>query len=387
MKNRIRIVRQPWTRDITDTLESRVYELYLNQVFPLVHVEYIGGDFSLPYEVDQGETRNVMLLGKLTDDPLNFLNLQPYISMVSGVKVSNEQSKIRGYFSAELLFKSETFRREFSSILVGTRDKVTQAFLKNLGIETSYITYSSILLGLIEDPGVSNQDSLDYLFIDLSEELMQVLQNKILSTDSFANISTKIPEILGELEKNSKSDSFLDLLRVAKIVVTSSPFFAYGAHSLGKGVVFVTNVTSNELLAISQEEFIEGLRMFDVSKFSYTLPQDTISKMQDSLSEFIEKSLFFSDNVRAPFEAQAYKNQVIAEIVNSISKSLSSLNIEINSLKSIIIDKNSELENLRQEHAILLASTMWKITAPLRKFVEFASKVRRPRHSSTVATD
>jgi len=65
MKNRIRIVRQPWTADINDMLESRVYELYLNQVFPLVEVDYVGGDFSLSHDLDQSEIRNVMLFGNL----------------------------------------------------------------------------------------------------------------------------------------------------------------------------------------------------------------------------------------------------------------------------------------------------------------------------------
>ena len=387
MKNRIRIVRQPWTADINDMLESRVYELYLNQVFPLVEVDYVGGDFSLSHDLDQSEIRNVMLFGNLTNDPLNFLSLQPYISAVSGVKISNQRGKIRDYFSAELLFKSETFRREFSSTLVGTRDKATKDFLENFGIESFKVTYSSILLGLIEDPIVTNRNSLDYLFIDLSQELLLVLQNKILSTKSFATISTKIPEIYGELEKNSKADSYFALLRAAKFVVTSSSFFAFAAHSLSKEVVFVTNVNSDEISAISEGELIEGLRTFEISKFSYTLPRDAISKLQDPLKGFIEKSLYCSDNVRVPFEAQAYKNQVIAEIVDFVSISLTSSNTEIDSFKSILIDKNSELENLRQQHAILLGSTTWKITAPLRKIVEFLSKIKQSRPHSKVATD
>ena len=104
MKNRIRIVRQPWTSDISDMLESRVYELYLNQEFPHVQIDYIGGDFPLSQEADQGEIRNVMLFGNLSHDPLNLLDLQPYICTVSGVKISNERGKIRECFTAELLF-------------------------------------------------------------------------------------------------------------------------------------------------------------------------------------------------------------------------------------------------------------------------------------------
>jgi hypothetical protein len=387
MKNRIRIVRQPWTSDISDMLESRVYELYLNQKFPQVQIDYVGGDFPLSQESEQGEIRNVVLFGNLSHDPLNLLDLQPYICMISGVKIGNERGKIRECFTAELLFKSETFRREFSSTLLSTRDKTTKVFLENFGIESFNVSNPSILLGLIKDPIVSIRNSLDYLFVDLNQDLLFVLQNKILLKESSAAISTKIPEIHGELDKNLKADSYFALLRAAKIVITANSFFAYAAHSLSKEVIFVANVKTDEIAAIGEGELIEGLRTFDISRFSNTLPKDTISKSQDSLEHLIERSLNYSDGVRLPYEAQAYKNQVIAEIVDSISKSLFSSNAEVDCLKSIIVEKNSELENIRQQQSIILESTAWRITAPLRKVIGFLSKVKQLRPKPPVEND
>jgi hypothetical protein len=377
MKNRIRIVRQPWTSDISDMLESRVYELYLNQEFPHVQIDYIGGDFPLSQEADQGEIRNVMLFGNLSHDPLNLLDLQPYICTVSGVKISNERGKIRECFTAELLFKSETFRREFASTLLATRDKPTKVYLENFGIESFNVSNSSILLGLIEDPMVSSRNSLDYLFVDLTQDLLFAIQNKIFLTESFAIISTKISEIYGELEKNLKADSYFALIRAAKIVVTANPFFAYAAHSLSKEVIFVANVKTDEITAIGEGELIEGLRTFDISRFSQTLSREAISKLQVPLKSFIEKSLNCSDKVRVPCEAQAFKNQVIAEIIDSVSKSLISSKAEVDSLRSIIVEKNSELENMRQQQSIILESTAWRITAPLRKVIGFLFKVKQ----------
>jgi hypothetical protein len=318
-----------------------------------------------------------MLFGNLSHDPLNLLDLQPYICTVSGVKISNERGKIRECFTAELLFKSETFRREFASTLLATRDKPTKVYLENFGIESFNVSNSSILLGLIEDPMVSSRNSLDYLFVDLTQDLLFAIQNKIFLTESFAIISTKISEIYGELEKNLKADSYFALIRAAKIVVTANPFFAYAAHSLSKEVIFVANVKTDEITAIGEGELIEGLRTFDISRFSQTLSREAISKLQVPLKSFIEKSLNCSDKVRVPCEAQAFKNQVIAEIIDSVSKSLISSKAEVDSLRSIIVEKNSELENMRQQQSIILESTAWRITAPLRKVIGFLFKVKQ----------
>jgi hypothetical protein len=372
LKKRVRLVRQTWIKQTSETFESRVYELYLKQTYPLIDITYIGGDFSLSYDIEQEETRNVMLLGSLTEDPLNFLNLQPYISMVNGVKISGQQSKVRQYFSAELLFKSETFRREFSSISIGTQDIPTQVFLENLGIKCVYLGYTSSLLGLIEEEIDSYTRTLDYLFIDLSDELIQALELKIASDTSFVEISTEVPEMLGELEKNSKVDSLISLLRATKVVITSSPIFAFAAHSLGKEVIFVEDAPSSELLAVSEEELIDGLLQFDVTKFSHSIPQKRILEIQNSLKEFIEESLNSSDNVRVPFETSAFKDQVVSEVVNSIAKSNSYKDTEIATLRRVIMDKDLEINNL-------LMSTTWKMTVPIRKFFGFVTRIKNFR--------
>lgn len=349
MKNRIRIVRQPWTKNITDTFESRVYEKYLMQEYPQAEISYIGGDFSLSYESGQEESRNVVLIGKLTEDPLNFLILQPYISVAQGIKISEEQSKVRGHFTSELLFESETFRREFSSILIGTQDTATQVYLENRGITCFHLSYTSILLGLIKDQRDLQNDPVDYLFVDLSQELLQVLQEKISPSNSFAEISTQIPEILGELEKNSKIDLYISLLTASKVVITSNPVFAFAAYSLGREVIFVSNSMSSELLVKSEEELIDGLSRFDLSEFSHRLPREKIMEMQVSLKDFIEKSLAASDRVRVSFEAHAYKDQVISELVNYLSK----------------------------RYTMLVMSRTWKIAVVLRKVIGFVARSRK----------
>jgi hypothetical protein len=170
-------------------------------------------------------------------------------------------------------------------------------------------------------------------------------------------------------------------------VVTANPFFAYAAHSLSKEVIFVATVKTDEIMTVGEGELLEGLRTFDISRFSHTLTKDTISKLQDSLKRLIEKSLNYSDEVRVPCEAQAYKNQVIAEIVDSVSKSLIFSNTEVDCLRSIIVEKNSELENMRQQQSIVLESTAWRITAPLRKVIGFFFKVKQARIRSRMPTD
>ena len=373
MKKKIRIVRQPWTSNITDTIESRIFELFLKQEYPHVELSYIGGDFSLSNQTDEEEIRNVMQLGKITEDPLNFLTLQPYISALLGVKIDNQRSKIRGNFSSEVLFKSETFKREFSSILTCTQDIETQVFLESIGIESHELGCISVLLGLIKEQESSSRDHLDYLFIDLNLDLLQALQNKLAPTYLCLEISTEIPEILGEIEKNFQIDSYISFLRATKSVITSNPVFALAANSLAKEVIFVTNTISTEILVEINKELKVGSVSLDLTRFIHAMPPDRIQEKQDSLKEFIEKSLNTSDNVRIPFEKHSYKDQVIAEIVNSVLSSESI--VEAPSIG--IMDKHSQLEQLSEQQAILLSSASWKITAPLRYLSRFLEGLRK----------
>jgi hypothetical protein len=377
MKKRIRIVRQPWTNNLTDTFEARVYELYLNQEYPNVEISYLGGDFSLSYSIEQEESRNAMLLGKLTDDPLNFLKLQPYISMVHGMEITDRQSKIRGHFSAELLFKSETFKREFSSLLIGMQSIESRNYLERINVKSVHLSSISMLLGSIEESRFPDSPRSEYLFIDVSKGLLQELVKKLTLNETYVEISTQIPEMLGEIEKNARVDALVSSLKSTQMVVTSNSVFAHAAYSLGKEVIYVGKSISSELVAISEKELIDKLDGLRLSDISYSMPRERVEELQSPLVDFIEKVLNSSDSVRLSGESEAYKDQVIAEIANSLIEDLLFCKFKIDSLSSEVVKKSAEVEHLEKVQSVILSSTSWKVTSPLRKLNTLLSMFRR----------
>ena len=377
MKKKIRVVRRPWTKNLNDAFEARIYELYLCQEYPNVELSYLGEDFSLSYSIEQEECRNVVLFGKFTEDPLNFLKLQPYVSMVHGMEIANRRNTVRGHFTGELLFKSETFKREFSSLFIGVQSIESRNYLENINIKSLHLSSMSILLGSIEESRFPESPRLGYLFIDISKDLVQELIKKQKLNDTYVEFSTQIPEMLGEIEKNARVDSVVSSLKATQIVVTSNPVFAHAAYSLGKEVIFVGESMLRELVAISEKELIDKLDRFNLSDISNSLPRERVNELQLPLIKFIEKDLNSRDSVRLSGESEAYKDQVISEIVNFLIEDLLSCKFKIDSLSTEVANKSAEVAHLEKVQSTILSSTSWKVTSPLRKLITLLSILRR----------
>jgi len=67
----MRILRHPWTSDLSETLISRIFEQYLRGNHPNVEIRYIGRDFPLFGEEDKtiADKRESLFTGSFTQDP------------------------------------------------------------------------------------------------------------------------------------------------------------------------------------------------------------------------------------------------------------------------------------------------------------------------------
>ena len=360
MRRSICVARQPWTSDLSETFQTRILEKYFQENFSNLDINYVGRDFPLEDESENKRLcpRNLYFTGNLTNDALRFLALQPQISTLAGVQINQSLSLVRGRLGLKQLFLSETFRREFSQYSIGTQDLESQDFLKSFGIECSQIGFVSILLGSLNKSWVSGKESTRILFLDASERIRDIFTKSSSSIQKFEVISTKVSGFYGESEKNLICENLFYRIYASELLVTSNPIYATGALSLGKKVILISNTKDGNhgFLNFSEDEFVEHLRASNLFDIFFSLTPEEIREKQSTVGNFLKSSLEKSIETNVAFETTAYKNQVIAEVVNSILES-----------EEKSQTKNSELET--QIH-YLMNSRSWRATEPLRRVHE-----------------
>jgi hypothetical protein len=364
----MRILRHPWTSDLSETLISRIFEHYMGANYPNVVISYIGRDYPLPVEGDKSIVgyREGLFTGSLTQDPIRFLEIQADVKALAGIHVVESYGPLRGKMSMKDLFLSETFLREFSSYQIAARDLGTQRFLARFGIQSNYIGCVSFMLSSIDLSGYCSDQEIENLLIDLDDESLQVVIDNFNEKETYQVKQTKIPEILGEQKKNELIESLIGLLINSKVVITSNVNIAIPALSLGKKIVLISDadldsVPFSELLSIvSRNQLFERLAevsLVDLAKFA---PKSEILKRQGLISDFIEGVLRSDEREFMRPLVSDYKNQVFAE------------------LTSALMTKIQILETVEAQFTGVLNSRSWKVTAPLRWLTE-ARRHIRPR--------
>jgi hypothetical protein len=349
----MQILRQPWTSNIMETFESRALEHYITQNYPEIKNSYIGRDFPLSSESQRKAegNRDIVFTGFLTNNPLRFLEFQASIAFLVGVQIGSNATSVRGSFSTEQLFLSETFRREFSLCKIGTKDLETQNLLKKFDISSQYVGCISILLGSLDMRYFPINESIETLFVDLNEQEVKLIFEQKKLRGSYKIITTKVSTITGELEKNNIVDSIIQYLNCAKLIVTSNIDIASAALSLGKKILLISDSGKlpEHLPRIIRGDLARVLQNSAISEYYYSEPTDSIIEKQKILREFIDVNLRTPTRIGINSENSAYKDQVLAEVLDQL------------------MDKYLERDT---ELGFVLNSRSWKLTEPLRKLLE-----------------
>ena len=418
MRRSIYVARQPWTSDLSETFQTRILEKYIQENFSDLDIKYVGRDFPLENESSYKKSllRSLCFTGNLTNDALRFLELQPQISTLVGVHLSQSPGPVRGRLGLGQLFLSETFRREFSQYRIGTQDLQTQYFLENFGIECSQIGFVSILLGTLKKSFDPSKNLSQILLLDVSKTVTDAVAKCTTGIQKIEVISTKISELYGEAEKNAMIESLFCGMSASELLVTTNPIYAAGALSLGKKVILISNTKDAHqgFSSFSNDEFMDLLCTSNLFDLSFSLAIEEIHEKQITVTNFLNSSLENPIHANLALDAAAYRNQVIAEVINSILESegkfqtrnseletrnseLETRNSELETRNSEIETRNSELETRNSEletnmtsaaeqyldfHALedqirhLTNSRSWRATEPLRRVQGFIRRLR-----------
>lgn len=362
----MRILRYPWTSSLVETLHSRIFELYIEQRFPSQHIEYLGRDFPLSSEneMPKSQYRENVFTGYLTQNPIRFLDQMFDVSNFVGIQIGLEGSVAHKELGIRHLFKSETFCRELQSHFIGCRDSRTKKFLDDHEIPSILIGCVSSLLGELDTKLFSNQKQIEFLFIDVTDEIEECILQSKPEIQSYLSIRTEVAEVYGELKKTSLVDSLISTLICSEVIITSNLDMAIPAIALGKKTLLVQDFLDideflNEYVTtVSAKQIIDGLTNTQLDQILNVAPRKKINHMTSRVEKFILNVVGDAPRLKPNLKIDSYKEQVLSETINS----------------QLMRIKN--LEVIQEQMHGVLSSRSWKITAPLRMFSNLSSRCR-----------
>jgi hypothetical protein len=370
----MRILRYPWTSTLVETLHSRIFELYIEQCFPSQQIEYLGRDFPLlsENELPQSQYRENVFTGYLTQNPIRFLDQMFDVSNFVGIQFGLEGSVAHKELGIGNLFKSETFCRELQSHFIGCRDSRTKNFLDDHEIPSMLIGCVSSLLGKLDTKLFPNQKQIEFLFIDVTDEIEECILQSQPEIQSYLSISTEVPEVYGELQKTLLVDSLISKLIFSEVVITSNLDMAIPAIALGKKTLLIEGFTNNDeflseyVTTVNVNQIIAGLTNTQLDQILNVVPRNNINHMTSRVEEFVLSVVGDAPRLKPNLKVDSYKEQVLSETINS----------------QLMRIRN--LEVIEEQMQGVLSSRSWKITVPLRVFSNLSRRCRerlRPKSS------
>jgi hypothetical protein len=349
-----------------ETLHSRIFELYIEQCFPSEQIEYLGRDFPLLSEnkLPQSQYRENVFTGYLTQNPIRFLDQMFDVSNFVGIQFELEGSVAHKELGIGHLFKSETFCRELQSHFIGCRDSRTKKFLDDHEIPSTLIGCVSSLLGKLDTKLFPNQEQIEFLFIDVTDEIVECILQSKPENPTYLSISTKVLEISGELQKTALVDSLISTINCSEKVVTSNLDLAIPAIALGKKTLLIEGFTNNDeylsehLTTVNVKQIIDGLTNTQFDQILNMVPRNNINHMISRVEEFVLNVVGDAPRLKPNLKVDSYKEQVLSETINS----------------QLMRIKN--LEVIEEQMHGVLSSRSWKITVPLRVFSNLSSRCR-----------
>ena len=345
-------------------MHSRIFELYIAQNFPTQIIEYLGRDFPLSTENKESNSqyRQSVFTGRLTQNPIRFLDQMSDISNFIGVQLELDGSVAHKELGIRHLFQSETFCREIRAHHIGSRDPGTKKFLDEYEIPSKLIGCVSSLLSKLDTQLFSNKNDTELLLIDITDDLKKCILEGKFDIESYFSISTSVPEISGESQKTALVDVLISHMINSKIVITSNQDLAIPAVALGKKTLLIQESTNNEewvseyVTIVNTKEIFNGITLTKLDALLNLQPAKNVMVMASEVEEFIDKVLGDALKSKPNLNADLNKDQVLSEVINS----------------QMIRIKN--LEGIEEQMVGMLASRSWKVTVPLRKFSDWSKK-------------
>jgi hypothetical protein len=369
----MRILKYPWGGNLGDTLQSRVFELYLRDNYQNLEINYIGRDFPIASKENKMEdefkndTRDILLTGWLTQNPARFLSIQRNLIGLVGVHLAAEGSLASNKLGIRHLFLSETFRNEFRGYSVSSRDFSTRDFLENRGFQAPFVGCVSSLISQVDLSFIPRQPKSDILFVDIDSNLENRFLEKDFRGKVAIHLSNRENEINGEIEKLRRIDQLLGCIISSEIVVTSRLHVALPAIALGRPTVLIANLDaryggiSDFLNIISPSKALTSQDMSKIVELAHNSPKSEIYVMAEQVISHVSKVLKMPPRERMDFNRLEYETQVLAEIASEM----------------IHFKENSD-EMLNE----MLNSRFWRLTSPIRKILEIRRSVTRSAHQN-----
>ena len=360
----MRILRYPWTNTLIETMQSRIFELYVSQKFPTQAIEYLGRDFPLSSENKEPQSayRQSFFTGSLTQNPIRFLEQMSDISNFIGIQLVLGGSIAHKELGIRHLFQSETFCREIRVHHIGCRDLSTKKFLDDHEIPSTFIGCVSSLLAKLDTQVFPNQKQVDLLFIDVTNGLVESILESQIENRSHISMSTRVPEISGELQKTVLVDLLIAQMISSEIVVTSNLDLAIPAAALGKKTLLIQELGdrddsfSDYITIVNPKEISDGIIWKRLDELLNGQSPKPVMAMASKVEEFIDQVFGEAPKLNPNLTADLYKDQVLSEVINSH------------------LIRIKQLEVIEEQMEGLLTSRSWKVTVPLRKFSDWSRK-------------
>lgn len=322
----MRFLRYPWGANLGDTLQSFVFERFMTQFYFDRHTDYVGRDFPLSTETFSGNfiqgdsVKDLIVTGWLTENPLYFLQIQQQIMGMVGIHITDGGSISQGNFGFRHLFLSKTFRNEFSTHKVSSRDFSTSAFLTGYGIQAPFVGCVSSLVSMIDLSWLPKQQPIDILCVDFDLPLFDSINDSSATNLKICQSSNVLSEFIGEVEKKRRVENLLSRIISAEFILTNRLHVALPAIALGKKTLLITEKDSRfgemeKFLNILSPDDAKSTRDLNelISKTELK-PLREISLMQTSIKNQLKELKDLSPKVLKGSTKFDYEREVLFEI-------------------------------------------------------------------------
>jgi len=360
----MRILRYPWGGNLGDTLQSRVFELYLRENYQNLDINYLGRDFPMASignrleDEFNNDTRDILLTGWLSQNPSRFLSIQRNLMGLVGVHLATEGSLANNKLGIRHLFLSETFRNEFRGYSASSRDFSTRDFLEDRGFQAPFVGCVSSLISQVDLSFIPRYAKSDLLFVDIDSNIQNCFTEKHFQGKTVIHLSNRVNEIYGENEKLRKIDHLIGRILSSELVVTGRLHVALPAIALGKPTVLISNIDpryggiSEFLNIISPSSFLNSQDVSKIVELAQSSPKSEIQLMTEQVASHVSKVVKMPPREKMEGNRHEYEAQVLTEIA-------------------------SELLYFKENSDEMLNSRSWKLTSPLRKTLEIRRSISR----------
>ncbi len=363
----MRILRYPWSGNLGDTLQSRVFEYYIRENHKEFEIDYVGRDFpistspsSLEKEFGKGK-RDILLTGWLTQNPTRFLSIQRNLLGLIGVHLATQGSIAYGNLGLKHMFLSKTFCDEFTGYNITSRDFYTRDFLMERGMNAPFVGCVSSLISMIDLSFLPKQQDHEILFVDVDDQIQSHLLKGSNHDKRILNLTNRIDPVYGENQKEKKVDLLIASIQSSELIVTSRLHVALPSMALGKPTVLISGDDprygglSSFLNIVSPSEVMRESNMNKLVEFANQVPNQKIDEMGKQVIFHLSKILQVSERESMEFLSADYECQVLSEVASEL----------LNQTQAMQRDKDA-----------VVNSRSWRLTSPLRRVIELQKLLR-----------